>query len=78
MGFKEILENTLFLLRVGSNPNFIREVERVFTPANTQPTSGDGGRGTAFGATGPATDKEEIALWKRSKERDEPPTFSGL
>jgi len=53
-----ILGDVLFVMRVGSNPDFSREVERVFTPANTQPTSGDSGRGTAFGQTGPTTLEE--------------------
>jgi len=74
-----VFHELLFVLRVGSNPNFANQVKESFMRGvTTIPTSGDSGRGTAFGATAPSDPREEIALWKRSAERDEPPTFSGL
>jgi len=78
MVFREILEDVLFLMRVGSNPDVFTQVKDAFTPANTHPTSGDSGTGTAFGATAPDDPKLEAKLWERARRRDEPPNFSGL
>jgi len=72
-----ILNNILFVMRA-SNPEFRRGLQQAaeLLP-NLQPTSGDNGRGTAFGQTGPSTLAEQRKLVLFAEKNDLPWTFAG-
>jgi len=72
-----VLREFLTILRA-SNPDFIRQVEKAFPVANTQPTSGDSGRGQAFGQTGPTTLEEQRKLDLFASRNDLPLSYAGL
>jgi len=74
MVFREFLT----ILRA-SNPEFVAEVQNAFANVtNTLPTSGDSGRGQAFGQTGPSTGAEQRRLVLEAERNDTTWPFAGL
>jgi len=77
-----VLQEILNVMRLGGlagDPNFKRQAKEFISNLTSgPPTSGDNGRGTAFGQTGPTTLQEQRKLALAAEANDTTLPFAGL